>query len=149
MRWKQFLRKLNERYDLDKIAQLEPFIVKFMDEQSAAAESTEQPTAEILKPGTQDLIAEIAGRLNRNESISWQELDRMADAAFGGSRAAGRYEPKDMYDAMEAAVVRHLNNFEHEYKLSDDPANTPMPFWENCASWSTCCRRSALGPRSR
>jgi hypothetical protein len=115
-----FLRKLNERYDLDKIAQLEPFIVKFMDEK-APTESTEQPTAEILKPGTQDLIAEIAGRLNRNESISWQELDRMADAAFGGSRAAGRYEPKDMYDAMEAAVVRHLNNFEHEYKLSDDP----------------------------
>lgn len=46
--------------------------------------------------------------LSLGEKINNPMFDRMAAQAFGGTRAEGRYDPRDAYDALETAVNRQV-----------------------------------------
>lgn len=65
-----------------------------------------QPRAEV--PGHRRLMDAVRFSLSLGEKIDNPTFDRMAEQAFGGSRAAGAYDPRDAYDALEAAVNRQI-----------------------------------------
>ncbi|HXQ35692.1 MAG TPA: hypothetical protein VN843_16875, partial [Anaerolineales bacterium] len=66
-----------------------------------------QETTELLA-GTRELVSELQERLQAGESFDNRKLTQVADEKFGGSRAQGRYTPRDAYDALEVAVNKHL-----------------------------------------
>src|SRR5258708_2497488 len=55
-----------------------------------------------------ELITELEERIEDGEPFDNPKLTRTADRVFGGSRAQGRYTPRDAYDAVEIAVNNHL-----------------------------------------
>src|ERR1700686_5583067 len=57
---------------------------------------------------THELITELEERIEDGEPFDNPKLTRTADRVFGGSRAQGRYTPRDAYDAVEIAVNNHL-----------------------------------------
>src|SRR5258708_7647980 len=61
-----------------------------------------------LIPGTAGLITELQQRLAAGESFDNPKLTEIADQFFSGTRAQGKYSPRDAYDAMETAVNRYL-----------------------------------------
>lgn len=69
---------------------------------------TESTTA--LLRGTAELIRELQQRLAAGESFDNPKLTKIADRVFGGSRAQGRYNPRDAYDAFEVAVSKYLES---------------------------------------
>jgi predicted RNA methylase len=75
------------------------------------AARTSQPRAfGELVIGTHELIIELQERLTAGESFDNPKLAKIADRAFGGSRAQGRYTPRDAYDAFEVAVSKYLES---------------------------------------
>jgi|GEM_PF-597725 len=69
----------------------------------AAGKQTQQPAT------PHELIADkVARRLKNRQRISWAMLFRMADEAYGGTQAEGKYVAKDAYDAMELGVNKYL-----------------------------------------
>ena len=73
-----------------------------------------------LIPGTPGLIAELQQRLAAGESFDNPKLSEIADQFFGGTRAQGKYSPRDAYDAMETAVNRYLLENKAEELLAMD-----------------------------
>lgn len=66
-----------------------------------------------------DLLAkQVAQGLLKGKKLSWQQLFAMADEAYGGTQAEGKYTPKDAYDAMEVGLSEFLDG---RYKVSGDP----------------------------
>ncbi len=55
-----------------------------------------------------ELIAELEERIEDGEPFDNPKLTRTAERVFGGSRAQGRYTPRDAYDAVEIAVNNYL-----------------------------------------
>ena len=55
-----------------------------------------------------ELITELEERIEDGESFDNPKLTRTAERVFGGSRAQGRYTPRDAYDAVEIAVNNYL-----------------------------------------
>lgn len=54
------------------------------------------------------LMDAVQAHLEGGGKLDNPTFDRMAAEAFGGSRAAGTYDPRDAYDALEAAVNRKM-----------------------------------------
>jgi hypothetical protein len=61
-----------------------------------------------LLPGTSALVAELQQRLSAGECFDNPKLTEAATRNFGGSRAMGKYTPRDAYDALETAVNKYL-----------------------------------------
>ena len=55
-----------------------------------------------------ELIAELEERIEGGEPFDNPKLTRTADRLFGGTRAEGKYTPRDAYDAVEIAVNNYL-----------------------------------------
>jgi predicted RNA methylase len=72
-----------------------------------------------LVPGTSRLMIDIRDRLIRGEPTTWRQLDELADLHFGGSRAEGKYTPRDMYDAVEAALAGRVMAWSRGILTSD------------------------------
>lgn len=68
-------------------------------------ESKEQP--EPGSPGVK-LADSVLAHMKTGKDLTWQELFKLADAAFGGTQAEGTYTPKMAYDAAEVAASRHI-----------------------------------------
>src|ERR1700704_6560654 len=56
-----------------------------------------------------ELITELEERIEDGEPFDNPKLTRTAERVFGGSRAQGRYTPRDAYDALEIAVNNYLS----------------------------------------
>lgn len=66
-----------------------------------------QPQATEKKP--HEVLADnLIQHLKEGNTITSQELQRLADEAFGGSRASGAYDIKTAYDSLELAVNKYL-----------------------------------------
>ncbi|HSS21190.1 MAG TPA: strawberry notch family protein [Pyrinomonadaceae bacterium] len=55
-----------------------------------------------------ELVTELEERIEDGEPFDNPKLTRTAERVFGGSRAQGRYTPRDAYDAVEIAVNNYL-----------------------------------------
>ncbi len=55
-----------------------------------------------------ELIAELEERIEDGDLFDNPKLTRTAERIFGGSRAQGKYTPRDAYDAAEIAVNNYL-----------------------------------------
>jgi len=55
-----------------------------------------------------ELITELEERIEDGELSTIRKLTRTAERVFGGTRAQGRYTPRDAYDAVEIAVNNYL-----------------------------------------
>lgn len=67
-----------------------------------------EPTAS--QAGINRLSTAVFNRIDSGEGIKNNpELTKMAELAFGGTRASGKWSPKDAYDALEMGVNRWLN----------------------------------------
>src|SRR5712691_2849888 len=55
-----------------------------------------------------ELISELEERIEDGEPFDNPKLTRAADCVFDGTRAEGKYTPRDAYDAVEIAVNNHL-----------------------------------------
>lgn len=66
---------------------------------------TDEPA---LVPGTGNLIRRIQVALFQGQAIDNRTLDMMAAAAFGATKASGKWTSADAYDAAEAALNKHL-----------------------------------------
>lgn len=65
-----------------------------------------QHTTELLA-GTRELVSDLQERL-RAGVYRQSQLTQVAGERFAGSRAQGRYTPRDAYDALEVAVNKHI-----------------------------------------
>ena len=54
------------------------------------------------------LIAELEERIEDGEPFDNPKLTQTADRVFEGTRAQGKYAPRDAYDALEIAVNNYL-----------------------------------------
>jgi predicted RNA methylase len=61
-----------------------------------------------LRCGIDELVEELAERIEKGESFDNPKLTETADRAFGGTRAEGKYTARDAYDALEVAVNKYL-----------------------------------------
>ena len=66
-----------------------------------------------------ELITELEERIEDCEPFDNPKLTRTAERVFGGSRAQGRYTPRDAYDALEIAVNNYLSE-KHARELIAD-----------------------------
>lgn len=73
---------------------------------SPAPSHSEESTT--LVPGTRALIDTIKGRIAGAGIKDNPTLTKLADEHFAGTRAEGRYDAKDAYDALETAVNEYL-----------------------------------------
>jgi hypothetical protein len=55
-----------------------------------------------------ELITELEERIEDGEPFDNPKLTRTAERVFGGTRAQGKYTPRDAYDAVEIAVNNYL-----------------------------------------
>ncbi|MDE2098946.1 MAG: strawberry notch family protein [Patescibacteria group bacterium] len=74
------------------------------------------------EPGHIKLANSVLRTLQNEEEIGNNvAFQRLADKAFGGSRASGAYDMKQAYDALEAAVNRYISDSIGAGLLADDP----------------------------
>lgn len=67
------------------------------------------PAAPSEQTGTNALVNAIYQKLRNGESLgNITELNKLGEKYLGSVRASGNWTPKDLYDAMEAAVNRYL-----------------------------------------
>jgi diguanylate cyclase (GGDEF)-like protein len=76
-----------------------------LDAEQKAAPATEESG---VKPGTGQLVRDIHDAISRGESFDNPKLTAMAEKAYGGSIAQGKYTSRDKYDALEEAVVTYI-----------------------------------------
>jgi predicted RNA methylase len=55
-----------------------------------------------------ELVTELEERIEDGEPFDNPKLTRTAERVFGGTRAQGKYTPRDAYDAVEIAVNNYL-----------------------------------------
>ena len=55
-----------------------------------------------------ELVTELEERIEDGEPFDNPKLTRTAERIFGGTRAQGKYTPRDAYDAVEIAVNNYL-----------------------------------------
>lgn len=78
---------------------------------------------------TQALVDELLARIQTGRTLPWQELFEIAGRHLGGTMAAGTFEAKDAYDALELALAK---------LIATDPAYLPTG---NAASTSKAIDR--------
>src|ERR1051326_6783747 len=61
-----------------------------------------------LRCSIDELVEELAERIENGESFDNPKLTETADGAFRGTRAEGKYTARDAYDALEVAVNKYL-----------------------------------------
>jgi len=85
-------------------------VERYLAEEGAGAKLPKPPKGEEESAqAPHDRLAEkITGKLKARERISWAGLFKMADEAYGGTQAEGKYVAKDAYDAMELGVNKYL-----------------------------------------
>lgn len=77
------------------------------DEAITAASTPEAPAERPdteMASGSQTVADFVRERLTAGSGFKGQDLFDVADVAFGGTQAQGRYTPKDAYDAMELGM---------------------------------------------
>lgn len=71
--------------------------------------TTPEPTVEVQRSPAGRLADAVYQKLSAGESLGdVRKLTEMAEKAFGSSRSSGEWTPKDMFDAMEAGINKHL-----------------------------------------
>ncbi len=100
------------------IKTMKPDLLRFMGELQTATpevepyEAQEPASAAIPIAGIESLATAVEQRLKEivgtPHSMNNPELRTMADKAFGGTSAQGKYTIKDAYDALELGVNRYL-----------------------------------------
>jgi len=94
------------RHDAETKAAVEPASA---GQNAAAKAAPANVGSRDLARGTRTLIDSIKARLASGEGVKDNPtLTKLADEAFGGTRAKGTYGPKDSADALEVAVNQHL-----------------------------------------
>lgn len=88
---------------------------------------TPEPQATGKLPFHRSLIGEVEAALRHGEKIDNPKLTSLADKAFGGTRADGKYTPRDAYDAVEVAVNRVIAD-NAKALLENDPAQESIGF---------------------
>src|ERR1051326_5958913 len=61
-----------------------------------------------LRCSIDELVEELAERIEKRESFDNPKLTETADRIFGGTRAEGKYTARDAYDVLEIAVNKYL-----------------------------------------
>ena len=61
-----------------------------------------------LRCSIDELVEELAERIEKGESFDNPKLTETADRVFGGTRAEAKYTARDAYDALEVAVNKYL-----------------------------------------
>lgn len=56
------------------------------------------------------IAAGVEDHLRRNDTLSHNDLFKLADEAFGGTRAEGKYGDSQAYDALESGINRYLRD---------------------------------------
>jgi len=88
---------------------------------SETEEAEQENTGTDQKTPATKLVAALFER-GFKTPLSWQDLFKLADQAYGGTQAEGVYTPRDAYDAMEIAFNQWLLTNEavvRDIKLSD------------------------------
>jgi len=83
-----------------------------MDSGGTADQQSQHPQSEPdgVLSGSRALIDSIKSRLSSGDGVKNNPaLTKLADVAFGGTRAQGRYNAKDSADALEVAVNEYIN----------------------------------------
>ena len=85
-----------------------------IDKRNGKTENTQEPeitTKEQITSNAQDQIAnDVIKYIESGKDFSTARLFEIADKAYGGTMAEGKYTVKDAYDGMELAVNRYLMN---------------------------------------
>jgi len=78
------------------------------------SETKAEKKAETKAAGTpqQQIADEVRKYLDKGQDFSGERLFRIANKAYGGTQAEGKYTVKDAYDGMELAVNQYLMNAE-------------------------------------
>lgn len=98
-------------YSAAKIARMKPYVVRFVMNVQAGKVNLSEEVATTQTPeqsGTQKLAQAVVTKLNASEKMNNPLLLALADRAFGGTIAQGRYTVKDAYDALELGVNQYL-----------------------------------------
>lgn len=102
-----------------KVSQASPIVSESPQiQQPTQPESISQPKAPPvptfpattkIEPSSDALLARrVADMLNSGETFDAKEFFTVADEAYGGTRAEGKYGPSDAYDALELGVNQHI-----------------------------------------
>lgn len=70
----------------------------------------EKPEGLGFQKGTKELADKVANILKDGKNLSWSNLVRLANDAFGGIQANGMWAPKDAYDAMELGINIYIRD---------------------------------------
>jgi hypothetical protein len=81
---------------------IRPYAIQFAKEQGLSANLAPPVSA------TEKIAKWVEQRLQAKETFGSAPLFKVADEAFGGTQAEGKYSVKDAYDAMEAGMNRHI-----------------------------------------
>jgi hypothetical protein len=101
---------------------IKPYAIRFAKEEGLTASLGQQAPAAALSPSAM-LAKMIDADLRIGRKIEWQRLFTMADGAFGGTQAEGKYTPKDAYDALELGINMHVLAAGAAYSpIADAPA---------------------------
>ncbi len=85
-------------------------VLAAMEAKKAAAASQDQNAGESQSPAAQSqspaakLAVTLAEELKAGRPVEAKRLWELADAAYGGTRAEGKYGPSEAYDALETAI---------------------------------------------
>ena len=64
----------------------------------------------------------VEAKLTANETVAQADFWAQADAAYGGTRAEGKYGPSDAYDALELGMNRYLKSLRVDPGVDADEA---------------------------
>lgn len=84
-------------------------------EKTSEKPKAEEQSAAAAKP-YEKIAAWVADRLDRDLSIDKKDLQIVANEAYGGTMAEGAYDVKDMTDALELGVNRHIIRNVRKYR---------------------------------
>lgn len=67
-----------------------------------------------------------------SRNLGWRELTGMANDAFGGDALSGKYDARDVYDAMEVAVNQYIvNHYPNLFEMPTEEALAKLEALEN------------------
>ena len=100
------------RWAIDQFgSEIRPYLKQFKND-LASEPTKEAPTeAEAEKSSPQlDLAKALEQVVKSGEKLTWQQLFKYADEAYQGTRADGKYQSTDAYEALELAINRVLGS---------------------------------------
>lgn len=118
-----FARKINLLKDSDTKASETPAVTPEKPQQVQEVKEDPKPSLEKAEEASKTPSEKLADSLldgyiniknlvsESGKALTSKELYALADEAFGGTQAEGKYDRKDAYDAMELAVNKFLLNY--------------------------------------